>query len=277
MPYIKHQLIISRKTTTSMKGEKHAIFNSKTGDFKVVGGNAVETAAAKGTILRYDEQLVQRASTLLKGLSLAKKEGNRKRVQEIKSEINKLPWVGKNRHRVWDGFGRMGYAFVNPRVQRAISKIIKPFVSGEVLDIGSGLVNYFSGMPVNVTALDASIENLERNPHNRRVKADVNEVIRGKKLPFKANSFDTISMFFFENYLVDSEKTFRDVSRILKKGGRFIIVGSPQAGFETEQKRSFDSKRISQLLQRTGFNVRLIRHRDENIDPREFTVLVAKK
>ena len=90
---------------------------------------------------------------------------------------------------------------------------------GSVLDLGSGtgasytdLINYY------VTALDPDEQMLSLNNFEKKV------VGKGEELPFKENSFDNVLCCFVWRNVSDTEKALSEVYRVLKPGGKFILL-----------------------------------------------------
>ena len=91
--------------------------------------------------------------------------------------------------------------------------------NGSVLDLGSGTgASYTDLMNFDVTALDPDEQMLSLNNFEKKV------VGKGEELPFKENSFDNVLCFFVWRNVSDTEKALSEVYRVLKPGGKFILL-----------------------------------------------------
>ena len=90
---------------------------------------------------------------------------------------------------------------------------------GSVLDLGSGTgASYSDLINFDVTALDPDEQMLSLNSFEKKV------VGKGEKLPFNENSFDNVLCCFVWRNIADTEKAHNEVYRVLKPGGKFILL-----------------------------------------------------
>ena len=90
---------------------------------------------------------------------------------------------------------------------------------GSVLDLGSGTgASYSDLINFDVTALDPDEQMLSLNSFEKKV------VGKGEKLPFNENSFDNVLCCFVWRNVDDTEKALSEVYRVLKPGGKFILL-----------------------------------------------------
>ena len=90
---------------------------------------------------------------------------------------------------------------------------------GSVLDLGSGTgASYSDLINFDVTALDPDEQMLSLNNFEKKV------VGKGEELPFKENSFDNVLCCFVWRNVSDTEKALSEVYRVLKPGGKFILL-----------------------------------------------------
>ena len=90
---------------------------------------------------------------------------------------------------------------------------------GNVLDLGSGTGASYSDLKnFDVTALDPDEKMLSLNNFKKKV------VGIGEELPFKENSFDNVLCCFVWRNMSDTEKALSEVYRVLKPGGKFILL-----------------------------------------------------
>ena len=90
---------------------------------------------------------------------------------------------------------------------------------GSVLDLGSGTgASYTDLINFDVTALDPDEQMLSLNNFEKKV------VGKGEELPFNENSFDNVLCCFVWRNVDDTEKALSEVYRVLKPGGKFILL-----------------------------------------------------
>ena len=90
---------------------------------------------------------------------------------------------------------------------------------GNVLDLGSGTGASYSDLRnFDVTALDPNEQMLSVNKFDKKV------IGKSEDLPFAENSFDNVLSCFVWRNVSDTEKAFSEVYRVLKPGGKFILL-----------------------------------------------------
>ena len=99
------------------------------------------------------------------------------------------------------------------------SQAAKNLNPGSVLDLGSGTgASYEDLNSFDVTALDPDEQMLSLNKFDRKI------VGKGEDLPFYENSFDNVLCCFVWRNVADTEKALSEVYRVLKPGGKFILL-----------------------------------------------------
>jgi SAM-dependent methyltransferase len=103
----------------------------------------------------------------------------------------------------------------------------------KVLDLGSGsgmdvfITSLYVGKNGSVTGIDMTDEQLEKAGRLAKEKKFENvHFIKGylEDLPFANETFDVVISNGVINLCPDKEKVFREVSRVLKPGGRMVIA-----------------------------------------------------
>ena len=97
-------------------------------------------------------------------------------------------------------------------------------VDGEVLDLMSSWVSHFPAPPRRLVGLGLNATELAANPALAdRVVHDLNT---DPLLPFPDGSFDDATCCVSVDYLTDPVAVFREVARVLRPGGRFVVTFS---------------------------------------------------
>ncbi|MEA3055673.1 MAG: hypothetical protein QOD30_1105 [Actinomycetota bacterium] len=97
-------------------------------------------------------------------------------------------------------------------------------VDGDVLDLMSSWISHLRRPPRSLTVLGMNATELDANPMaSARVVHDLNAE---PQLPFDAASFDDVVCCVSVDYLTRPIEVFREVSRVLRPGGRFICTFS---------------------------------------------------
>jgi SAM-dependent methyltransferase len=97
-------------------------------------------------------------------------------------------------------------------------------LTGEVLDLMSSWVSHFRTPPRRLVGLGLNAVELAAN----RAFADhvVHDLNTDPRLPFPDASFDDATCCVSVDYLTDPVAVFREVARVLRPGGRFVVTFS---------------------------------------------------
>ena len=116
------------------------------------------------------------------------------------------------------------YDFINSLITFGFDKLWRRQAAanlkqGNVLDLGSGTgASYEDLKRFDVVALDPDENMLSLNKFENKV------VGMGENLPFDDDYFDNIFCCFVLRNVDNIDKTFSEVSRVLKKYGKFILL-----------------------------------------------------
>ncbi len=133
----------------------------------------------------------------------------------------------------WDELRSMHVA--ESEVEEAMQRILDTSPLGRVLDIGTGtgrMIELFAGDADHFAALDKNGEMLRiaraklSGMVPEKFEPDRVEIILGdfNALPFGDESYDTILLHQVLHYAQDSELAIREAARVLRPGGRMVIV-----------------------------------------------------
>jgi SAM-dependent methyltransferase len=93
-------------------------------------------------------------------------------------------------------------------------------VDGDVLDLMSSWVSHFETAPRTLTVLGMNAAELEAN--EMATATVVHDLNKDPRLPFGDETFDDVVCCVSVDYLTNPVEVFRDVSRVLRPGGRFV-------------------------------------------------------
>ena len=109
-------------------------------------------------------------------------------------------------------------------------------LDGDVLDLMSSWISHFRTPPRRLTGLGMNAAELAANPAlAERVVQDLNA---DPVLPFADGSFDDAVCCVSVDYLVRPVEVFREVARVLRPGGRFVVTFSNRC-FPTKAVRGW--------------------------------------
>ena len=129
--------------------------------------------------------------------------------------------------------------------------------------MGSGSYPYVK----NSVLLDFSKEMLKSagKAYKHKVLYDLDN----ETLPFKSESFNSITAVFIINYIKNPEYVLKEAKRVLNKKGKIIIVQSskPIAYFyKIKQKKSWSAKEIEKILKQLKFKTKIIKKKINNTE-----------
>ena len=111
-------------------------------------------------------------------------------------------------------------------------RLLAPSPGMEVLDIATGAGNTAAAIAPfvkNVTAIDLSSQMIERTRElcdERGLKNVKYMVMDAENLDFGAGIFDAVTCRIAPHHFLDVPKAISEVARVLRKGGKFILIDS---------------------------------------------------
>jgi SAM-dependent methyltransferase len=97
-------------------------------------------------------------------------------------------------------------------------------LDGEILDLCSSWVSHFDPAPERLVALGMNPSELSANP--AAAEWVVRDLNADPTLPFDDDSFDAVTCCVSVDYLVRPVEVFREVARVLRPGGPFVVTFS---------------------------------------------------
>ena len=118
---------------------------------------------------------------------------------------------------------------------------------------------------VKLTALDHSEISVEKTKqvNQAAVQSGRCNVLQGdvSQMPFEDEAFDLVTAFETVYFWPGPEKSFREVCRVLKEGGTFLIVNESDGENKADEKWTgmiddmtiYDARQLTDALKRAGF------------------------
>ncbi|WP_329903856.1 class I SAM-dependent methyltransferase [Porphyromonas pogonae] len=155
----------------------------------------------------------------------------------------------------------------NPMAVWCIDKYIKPHDQEDILDIGCGggqnIANYLKRTQGKVCGIDYSSTSVEVSLRkNKRAVATKRAEIKEASvtsIPYSDAHFDVVSAFETIYFWPDIIACFREVKRVLKPGGRFVVCNeaSRLEGNELWTKyldmNIYSAEEIARFMKQAGF------------------------
>ncbi|HZG93068.1 MAG TPA: methyltransferase domain-containing protein [Pseudonocardia sp.] len=112
---------------------------------------------------------------------------------------------------------------IDDRAVRAVGALYTELgVHGEVLDLMSSWVSHFERPPRRLVGLGMNRAELAANPD--LAEHVVHDLNADPRLPFPDAAFDDATCCVSVDYLVEPVAVFREVARVLRPGGRFVVT-----------------------------------------------------
>ena len=148
----------------------------------------------------------------------------------------------------WNGESFGWSKKIDTDVRQAITDDLA-HLDGYNLDIGGGSMLYMPGSVV----MDISEDMLTLNDAASKVHGSAEE-----PLPFERELFDSVTMIFLVGYIKNVEQLFHETHRVLKNGGKAVIIQSINPIFvlhRSHYQNGYELPELQILLQSIGFSV----------------------
>lgn len=124
---------------------------------------------------------------------------------------------------------------------------------GEILELMCGWRTFVQKTKANrVYGLDSSKRALRQYPHIG-VRFDLNQLALFKKLPFKSERFQVVTICMGYKYPANIAAVFEEVIRIITPGGTLLMFEHTSNGFSFLKHREFDPNTCATELRARGF------------------------
>lgn len=130
--------------------------------------------------------------------------------------------------------------------------IIKEF-RGKLLDVGCGIGEFLQWYP-NSFGIDTN-RFLIRYCKEQGIRCVYGSA---KKIPFKQSTFDTVLCSHLMEHLSKPVIAIKEAGRVLKKGGKFIIIVPTEKGYKKDRthKTFLHEKNLREMLKKNGFKIK---------------------
>ncbi|MBI4153003.1 class I SAM-dependent methyltransferase, partial [Candidatus Woesearchaeota archaeon] len=191
----------------------------------------------------------------------------RYKASELAKQIPRYSEWPHNAEQFWNAEALCWKGRIEKEVRDAIKNELS-FLKGKNLDLGAGSVTYVE----NSVVADFSDEMLLLNDAMQKVAVNLE-----KKLPFSEESFDSTTMVFVANYIGNFEQLLRETKRVLRLGGKLVIVQSLQPVVELHRmhyKNIYGEAELRILLKNIGFDVKSY---VKDVSGREILLVIGRK
>ncbi|MBW2981868.1 class I SAM-dependent methyltransferase [Candidatus Woesearchaeota archaeon] len=194
-----------------------------------------------------------------------------KKAKDLSDKIPELKGWPSDSKKFWDAEAYAWLSKIPRKIRESIKQeLMKRIPSGKInLSLGSGSYPYIE----ESILLDFSAEMLKSVPPIK-YKARLEYDLELGKLPFKNNSFDTITMVFIIDYLKNINSVLKEVNRILKPKGKLILVNAKKPidiWYRKHEVKQYSKDDIISLLKQAGFKVNI---KEKKID--KITLFIAE-
>ncbi|MEK6899627.1 MAG: class I SAM-dependent methyltransferase [Nanoarchaeota archaeon] len=172
-----------------------------------------------------------------------------RKMKRVASEISWAKGWPENKVSFWNAEAFMWGHKISAEKRGLIAKELEFLKGSKNIDLGCGAYSYLPS-----TGFDLSERMLLLNENcTEKISGDLE-----KPLPFTDASFDSATIVFVLNYVVDHSQLLNEARRVLKPDGSLVMVlsASPVNGWQRQKEvNAFTSERWISVLKKTGFMV----------------------
>jgi len=199
------------------------------------------------------------------------REGLIKKAKNLADKIPELRGWPDDSKAFWGAEAYTWLLKIPKKVREEIKKeLLKRIPLGKLnLSLGSGSYPYVE----ESVMLDFSTEMLKSVPPIK-YKARLEYDLEKGTLPFKNNSFDTITMVFIIDYLKNLKPVLKEAKRVLKPKGKLILINAKKPidkWYRKHEVRQYTKNQIKSLLKQAGFKTKI---EEKKID--KITLFIAE-
>jgi len=175
------------------------------------------------------------------------------KAKKLALQIPELKGWPDNNKKFWDIESYTWFRRIPKRIRLFIKKELEKITNPKDLNLslGSGSYPYLE----NSVLLDFSEQMLDSaDKKYKKVKYDLEK----GTIPFKNNSFDTITMVFIINYLKNLKQILKQAKKIVKN--KLIIINSKKLiikWYRQKEVKHYGSDEIRNLLESIGFKTKI--------------------
>ena len=127
---------------------------------------------------------------------------------------------------IWDSYGSFQGTYFEDTIKKRIKFFLGQRLNGRNIEIGGGWYLSYS----NSTVVDLSGVCLQHNPAKEKLQFDLDEIEKGRRLPYSDASFDSATLISVWQYLRHPKKVIKELERILKPGAEIYLINGQGAG-----------------------------------------------
>ncbi len=152
--------------------------------------------------------------------------------------------------KTWDFHCSYQWTYFPEEAKQLIQFFLSNRIHRRNLDLGAGWYTYHP----NSTVVDLSLKGLEYNSSKEKVFFDLDDVARGKLLPFPDNSFGSATLVSVWQYLRHGKVLLGELERVLLPGSEVFIINESGAALTSMQVGPSSPKAIEQEVKEAGYD-----------------------
>jgi len=150
----------------------------------------------------------------------------------------------------WEHHSSYQWVYFPETAKQLIQFFLSERIEGNNLDLGSGWYSYHP----NSTAVDFSKKALDYNLSSKKKMFNLEELGRGKRLPFKDNSFNSSTLVSVWQYIKHRGELMSELERVLSPGSEVFIINERGAGLSEYFNGPSDPKAIADEVKEMGYD-----------------------
>tara|TARA_Y100000310_G_C20690913_1_gene822129 strand:- start:2366 stop:3001 length:636 start_codon:yes stop_codon:yes gene_type:complete len=168
---------------------------------------------------------------------------------KVAQHVNWAKGWPEDKEAFWNAEAFMWSRKISKEKRELINKELLFLDKGRNLDLGCGAYSYIKSV-----GFDFSGKMLQFNDNLvKKVKGNLE-----KKLPFKENSFDSVTAIFVLNYVENYDSLLGEIMRILNNHGKFVMILFSKSVNEWQKQKELNllsASKWKEILIMNGFSV----------------------